>query len=145
MVITSRSALYYLIKIFYPEIAFVHSSIMQFFFIHLTSGKLSCKINEKALKHFLYTWFSCTVLLKWSCRMHLLGPESLTEGGRILCTFFWNYGTIVYCPWTELKDGTNGRVVIGTTTYWHRVGPYWYNLLFWSISHYISHGRTHSG
>ena len=41
-----------------------------------------------------------TVLLRSSCRMHLLGPESLTEGGRILCTFFWNHGTIVYCPWT---------------------------------------------
>ena len=55
-----------------------------------------------------------TVLLVWSCRMHLLGPESLTEGGRILCTFFWNYGTIVYCPW----DRTEGLHQL-PSRYWH--------------------------
>ena len=60
---------------------------------------------------------------------------------RISCTFFWNYAPN-YDQNAPLSIVLEPDWRISPTAESAQVGPYWCNLLFWSISHYTGHGRT---
>ena len=55
--------------------------------------------------------------------MPLPGPESLTKGGRILGSFFWNYGTLYIVLEIMAPTAESLSVSISTSTLDHLLVP----------------------